>query len=79
MAQPELDRAPMTNDDLQLCRRRVTEYVEFRRDPGFDEGKLAAMISGCAHRQELLRADLKDAERGILGELIGRERPDLWA
>jgi hypothetical protein len=39
-------------DDAQNRRCRVIEYEAFRGDAGFDEEKLAAMVSGCANRQE---------------------------
>jgi hypothetical protein len=68
----------LTKDDLDNCRRRVFEYEATRGQPGFDQQKLHDMVSGCAHRQELLRTDLKDAEVKILRELIGNERRDLW-
>jgi hypothetical protein len=35
-------------------------------------------VSGCAHRQELLRTDLSAGEMQILQGIMGRERLDLW-
>ena len=69
----------MTKDDLDNCRRRVFEYEATRGQPGFDQQKLHDMVSGCAHRQELLRTDLKAGEMQILQGIMGRERLDLWS
>jgi hypothetical protein len=66
-------------DDLDNCRRRLAEYAATRRQPGFDQKKLHAMINGCAHRQELLRTDLSPAEEKKLRKLLGKERPGLWS
>ena len=68
----------LTNGDLDACRRRVAEYAATRGKRGFDQKTLHAMINGCAHRQELLRTDLKTAEAKVLRGLIGEERLDLW-
>jgi hypothetical protein len=65
-------------NDGDLCRRRVLEYEATRGQPGFDQQRLHDMVSGCAHRQELLRTDLKAGELEILQGIMGRERPDLW-
>jgi hypothetical protein len=69
----------MTSDDLDHSRHRAFAYGATRGQAGFDQQKLHDMVSGCAHRQELLRTDLKNAEKEILGQLIGQESPDLWA
>jgi hypothetical protein len=69
----------LTNGDLDACRRRVAEYSATRSQPGFDQQRLHAMVSGCAHRQELLRTDFKAGEVKLLRKLIGRERLDLWS
>jgi hypothetical protein len=37
------------------------------------------MVRGCAHRQELLRTDLKLDEVIALQRLIVEERTDLWS
>ena len=66
-------------DDVDLCRRRVLEYEATRGQPGFDQQKLHDMVSGCAHRHELLRTDLNAGEVKILRKLIGKERTDLWS
>jgi hypothetical protein len=68
----------LTNHDLDNCRRRLAEYAATRREPGFDQKKLHAMVNGCAHRQGLLRADLPPAEERKLRKLFGKERLDLW-
>ena len=69
----------MTNDDLDHFRRRVFAYAATRGQLGFDQQKLHDMVSGCAHRQELLRTDLKAGEMQILQGIMLRERLDLWA
>jgi hypothetical protein len=66
-------------DDLDLCRHRVVEYAATRGQPGFDQEKLHDMVRGCAHRQELLRTDLKLDEVIALQRLIVEERTDLWS
>ena len=68
----------MTSDDLDTYRRRVFAYAATRGQAGFDEQRLHDMVSGCAHRQELLRTDLKAGEMQILQGIMGRERLDLW-
>jgi hypothetical protein len=73
-----LDSMHLTNDDLDNCRRRVAEYSATRGQTGFDQQKLHDMVSGCAHRQELLRTNLKAGEVKVLRRLIGDERTDLW-
>jgi hypothetical protein len=78
-AEPELDSRPMTSDDLDHYRRRVFAYAATRGQMGFDQQKLHDMVSGCAHRQELLRTDLKAGEMLILRGIMGRERLDLWS
>jgi hypothetical protein len=37
------------------------------------------MVTGCAHRQALLRDGLKAAEAKMMQRMIGREPPDLWS
>jgi hypothetical protein len=66
-------------NDLEACRRRVAEYGATRGQPGFNKHKLHEMVSGCAHRQELLRTDLTTGEAKMLRKLIERERRDLWS
>jgi hypothetical protein len=66
-------------NDLEACRRRVIEYGATRGRPAFNEDKLHKMVSGCAHRQELLRTDLTPDEVRMLKKLIERERLDLWS
>jgi hypothetical protein len=68
----------MTNGDLDNYRRRAFAYAETRGQTGFDQQRLHAMVSGCAHRQELLRTDLNAGELAILKGIMGRERLDLW-
>ena len=69
----------MTTDEVDLCRSRVFAYAATRGQLGFDQKKLHDMVSGCAHRQELLRTDLKAGEMQILQGIMLRERLDLWA
>jgi hypothetical protein len=68
----------MTTDDLDHYRRQVFAYAATRDQLGFDQQKLHDMVSGCAHRQELLRTDLEAGEMHILRGIMGRERLDLW-
>ena len=68
----------MTIDDVAHYRHRAFAYGTRRGQIGFDEQKLHDMVSGCAHRQELLRTDLKAGELTILQGIMGRERLDLW-
>jgi hypothetical protein len=53
-------------------------YAATRGQLGFDQQRLHDMVSGCAHRQELLRTDLKAGEMQILQGIMLRERLDLW-
>jgi hypothetical protein len=69
----------MTSDDVAHYRRRTIAYGATRGELGFDQQKLDAMVSGCAHRQELLRADLEAGQMQILQGIMGRERLDLWS
>jgi hypothetical protein len=69
----------MTSDDLDHYRRRVFAHAATRDQLGFDQQKLHDMVSGCAHRQELLRTDLKTGELKVLQGIMGRERIDLWS
>jgi hypothetical protein len=68
----------MTSDDVAHYRRRTFAYGATRGQLGFNEQKLHAMVSGCAHRQELLRTDLEASQMQILQGMMGRERLDLW-
>jgi hypothetical protein len=68
----------MISDEVDFCRRRVFAYAATRGQLGFDQQKLHDMVSGCAHRQELLRTDLKAGEMQILQGIMLRERLDLW-
>jgi hypothetical protein len=68
----------MTSNDLDNFRRSVFAYAATRGELGFDQQKLHDMVSGCAHRQELLRTDLKAGELTILQGILRRERLDLW-
>jgi hypothetical protein len=68
----------MTTDEVDKCRRRVFAYAATRGQLGFDQQRLHDMVSGCAHRQELLRTDLKAGEMQILQGIMLRERLDLW-
>jgi hypothetical protein len=68
----------MTNDDLDKYRRRAFAYAATRGQTGFDQQKLHDMVSGCAHRQELMRTDLNAGEMAILQGIMARERLDLW-
>jgi hypothetical protein len=70
---------PRMTDDLDTCRRRAVEYSATRGEGGFDQQRLHDMVSGCAHRQELLRTDLKAGQRKILQGIMGKERHDLWS
>jgi hypothetical protein len=69
----------MSSDYVDKCRARAFAYAATRGEPGFDQRKLHDMVSGCAHRQELLRTDLKAGELKILQGIMGRERLDLWS
>jgi hypothetical protein len=69
----------MTSDDLDSCRCRLFAYEATRGQLGFDQQKLHDMVSGCAHRYELLRTDLRAGELKILRGIMGRERLDLWS
>lgn len=69
----------MTSDDVDNYRRRAFAYGATRGQLGFDQRKLHDMVSSCAHRQELLRTDLKASELTILQGIMGRERLDLWS
>jgi hypothetical protein len=68
----------MTTDEVDNCRRRAFAYGATRGQLGFDQQRLHDMVSGCAHRQELLRTDLKAGEMQILQGIMLRERLDLW-
>jgi hypothetical protein len=68
----------MTSDDVDHYRRRTFAYGTTRGQLGFDQQKLHDMVSGCAHRYELLRTDLSAGEMQILQGIMGRERLDLW-
>jgi len=68
----------MTSDDVDHYRGQTFAYGATRGQLGFDEQKLHDMVSGCAHRQELLRTDLKAGEMQILQGIMGKERLDLW-
>jgi hypothetical protein len=68
----------MTSDEVDHCRRRAFAYGATRGQLGFDQQKLHDMVSGCAHRHELLRTDLKAGEMQILQGIMLRERLDLW-
>jgi hypothetical protein len=68
----------MKSDDADNYRRRAFAYGETGGQLGFDQQKLHDMVSSCAHRQELLRTDLKAGEMQILQGIMLRERLDLW-
>ena len=68
----------MTSDDVDHYRRQTFAYGATRGQLGFDQQKLHDMVSGCAHRRELLRTDLKAGEMQILQGIMGKERLDLW-
>jgi hypothetical protein len=62
----------MTSDEVDNYRRRAFAYGATRGQLGFDQQKLHDMVSSCAHRQELLRTDLKAGEMQILQGLWKR-------
>jgi hypothetical protein len=74
-----MDSTSMTSDDVDRYRRRVFAYAATRGQLGFDQQKLHDMVSGCAHRQELLRTDLTAGELKILTGIMEKERLDLWS
>jgi hypothetical protein len=67
----------MTTDEVDNCRRRAFAYGATRGQLGFDQQRLHDMVSGCAHRQELLRTDLKAGENADIARNYakGASRP----
>jgi hypothetical protein len=68
----------LTNYDLDYCLHRRAEYEAASDKVEFDRQRFLDMISGCAHRRELLRPDLTAKSEAALRELINNEPGDLW-